>query len=194
MSHPSGLELKMLNQVADELREVFAERGFRVEQALEVDEAFGRGGARGALMRDLVLDAVSAAASRVGLDFRPVNGGRELRHVSNDVDRRYRVRRAHRNAGGDLIITSSSDSALAAEEGSLFRKESRAFAWIPGADGLMSEVLIAEILGYYEGTPGHLKLGPAIPLGSGDLPLGGFRPSDEPLDGFGDDELGEELG
>ena len=43
MSHLSEDELDHMNHIAGELREVFAERGHRVDEAMEVDPAFGSG-------------------------------------------------------------------------------------------------------------------------------------------------------
>lgn len=191
-------ELRRLNHVADELREVFAERGHRVDQAMEADPAFGSGWSRAAVTRDLVVDATSAAASRIGIDFRPVNGsGREFRTLTGTVERRYRLRRARRDTDGSLVITASTDSALAVSEDSLFDQEQWTFAWIPSPDGLIDDVLVAEVVGFVEGSPGRLKLGRVIALGGGEFPTGGFEPADEDLDGFDDLEdydEGDDLG
>lgn len=197
MSQPSEQERQVLDRVADELRDVVAERGYRVDVAMAVDPAFGSGWSRSAVTRDLVVAAVSGAASRVGLDFRPVNGmGREFRFLSGIVDRRYRLRRARRGPDGGLLITTSSDSALATSlENSLLNEEKWLFAWTLGPDGLIDEVLIAEVVGFTEGSPGYLKLGRLIALAGHDEPLGGFHPTDEHLDGFGEDEdFDEDLG
>lgn len=174
---------------------MFAERGHRVDVAMEADPAFGSGWSRSAVTRDLVLDAVSGAASRTGLDFRPVNGsGRELRSFSGATDRRYRVRRARRQTDGTLIISASAESALATSEDSLLDVEQWAFAWISSSSGLIEEVLIAEVLGVAEGRPGHLVLGRTIGLDGSDMPSAGFRPADEGLAGFDDEEgLGEDF-
>ena len=196
MSRPSASEFLLLDQVADEIREVFAERGYRVDVAMDVDPAFGSGWSRAAVTRDLVVDAAIGAASRVGLDFRSVSGGgREFRFLSGNVDRRYRLRRAKRRADGELIISTSSNSALAATDLSLFLVEQWALAWTPSADGLIAEVLAAEVVGFIDGNPGHLDLGRIFALGSDDLPDGEFRPTGESLEGLDDDEdVGDEFG
>jgi len=192
MSHPSETEVNHMSHIAGELREVFAERGHRVDEAMEVDPAFGSGWARSAVTRDLVVNAVSEAASHIGMDFRPVNGsGREFRHLDNSTDRRYRLRRAQRTAAGDLIVTANSESALGSEVGSLFTQEHWTFLWTLGADGQMDEILLAEVTGYIEGSPGRLKLGQTIAL-SGPAPTsGGFVPVDEDLNDFGDEDDGD---
>jgi hypothetical protein len=197
MSQPSSKELHLLSQVADELREVFAERGYRVDVAMNVDPAFGSGWSRSAVTRDLVVAAVSSAASRVGVDFRPVNGsGREFRCLSGAIDRRYRLRRATRRADGSLVIGASADSALASAADSLFPEEQWTFAWVLSPDGQIDEVLAAEVVGYVAGHPGHLRLGPSFSLGGGgDMPTRGFRPTDESLEEFDEEEgFGDEFG
>jgi len=189
MSQLGSQEIRLLSQVADELREVFSERGYRVDVAMDADPSFGSGWSRAALTRDLVVDAVSVAASRVGVDFRPINGiGRELRFLSADVDRRYRVRRGRRRSSGGLLIQASSDSALASVERSLFDTEQWAFVWTLSPDGLIGEVLVAEVTGYVDGSPGHLELGRMVALGASGAYGGEFLPADEGLDGYEDEE------
>ena len=196
MSQPSDADFRLLHAVAEELRDVFGERGYRVDVAMEVDPAFGSGWARAAVTRDLVIDAVSGAASRQGLDFRPVNGGgREFRTLTGTIERRFRLRRAVRRADGSLLITASSASALAIEDGALFAGELWAFAWTLSDDGQIDEVLACEVTGYVEGMPGHLKLGHVFALTGDNSPTGGFRPTEEDLTGFEDErDAGEGFG
>jgi hypothetical protein len=189
MSPPSDLERQRLDRIADELREAFSERGYRVDVALEADPAFGSGRSRSSLMNDLVLETVSRSASKLGVYFQPVNGtGRELigeRH-------RYRIRRAKRDAKEDLIVTVSSESSLGMEEEpTLFPLTSWIFGWITNADGLIDEVIAAEILGILPGSPGRLLLGNVLHLGSDGPFGGGFRPAEEDLD-LGDEGEGRE--
>lgn len=201
MSHPSESQLARLGQVSDELREVFAERGYRVDVAMEADPAFGSGSSRSAVTRDLAVDAVSSAASKVGIDFRPVNGnGRELRILEDGVDRRFRFLRARRRTDGVFRVEVNSDSALSSSVGddpSIFVDEQWVFCWTKTAEGLIEDVFVAQVRGYVEGKPGHLILGPVIHTGRGDVPTGGFDPVDEGLEGFDDegtDESGTSLG
>lgn len=192
MSSPSDVERERLDFIAAELREAFNERGYRVDVALETDQAFGSGSSRSSLMRDLVMDTVSRSACKVGgICFQPVNGpGRELvgeRH-------RYRIRRAKRDAEDNLIIEVSSDSSLVLEEEpTLYSMENWVFGWISNAEGLIAEVIAAKVLGVRPGSPGHLILGGVLTLGSGGPTGGGFTPADEDLDlGLGEeDEDGE---
>jgi hypothetical protein len=194
MSSPSDVERERLDFIAAELREAFSERGYRVDVALEADEAFGSGSSRSSLMRDLVMDAVSRSASRVGdIYFRPVNGaGRELVGARH----RYRIRRAKRDAEGNLIVEVSSESTLVLEEEStLFSVENWIFGWVSNAEGLIAEVIAAKVLGVHPGSPGRLILGDVLTLGSGGPTGGGFTPADEDLDlGLGEEDEGGESG
>ena len=192
MSSPSDVERERLDFIAAELREAFSERGYRVDVALGADEAFGSGRSRSALMRDLVMDAVSRSASKVGgIYFHPVNrAGHELvgeRH-------RYRIRRAKRDAEDNLIIEVSSDSSLALEEEpTLYSIENWIFGWVSNAEGLIAEVIAAKVLGVRPGSPGRLILGDVLALGSGGPTGGGFTPADEDLDlGLGEEDEGGE--
>jgi hypothetical protein len=187
MSLPSDAERRQLDEVAFDLREAFGERGHRVDVALDADPAFGSGRSRSSLMSDLVMDVVGRAASRVGLYFQPVNGsGREI----IGEEHRYRVRRARRDAKGNIVVTVSSESSLGCEEElTLFPRTSWLFGWISDAEGLVAEVFAAEILGLEAGSPGRLILGSCLTLGSGGPFDGRFIPADEDLD-FGEEEEG----
>ena len=194
MSSPSDVERERLDFIAAELREAFSERGYRVDVALEADQAFGSGRSRSSLMSDLAMDAVSRSAGKVGgIYFHPVNGpGRELvgeRH-------RYRIRRAKRDAEDNLIIEVSSDSSLVLEEEpTLYSIENWIFGWVSNADGLIAEVIAAKVLGVRPGSPGRLILGDVLALGSGGPTGGGFTPADEDLDlGLGEEDEGGESG
>ena len=174
MSHPSEAELEQLGQISDELREVFAERGYRVDVAMDVDSAFGSGNARAAMMRDLAIDA-----------FRFFGAG---------TSRRYRFRKAQRTADGEFVVSASLDSALSSadEVPGLFPDEQWIFIWTASAEGLIEYTAVAKVHGYVVGKPGHLELGPAIYIGGVEPTTGGFLPADEDdLEGFDDDESGE---
>lgn len=193
MSSPSEVERQRLDGIADDLREAFSERGHRVDVALDADPAFGSGCSRSSLTRDLVMETISRSASKVGVYFRPVNGaGRELIGENH----RYRIRRAKRDATYGLAVTVSSESSLALEEeATLFPQENWVFAWITNTEGLIAEVLVAEILGTLPGSPGRLVLGDALPLGSGGPFGGGFTPTEEDLDlGLDDEDDADGLG
>jgi hypothetical protein len=193
MSSPSEVERQRLDCIADDLREAFSERGHRVDVALDADPAFGSGRSRSSLMSDLVMEAVSRSASKIGIYFQSVNGtGRELVGEKH----RYRIRRAKRDISGKVVITVSSESSLALEEEpTLFPMRNWIFGWITNAEGLIAEVLAAEIFGILPGSPGRLVLGDVLALGSGGPFDGGFIPVDEDLDlGLDDEDEEDGLG
>ena len=194
MSSPSDVERERLDFIADELREAFSERGIVLTLPLRRTRAFGSGRSRGSLMSDLVMDTVSRSASKVGgIYFHPVNGpGRELVGARH----RYRIRRAKRDAEDNLIIEVSSESSLVLdEEPTLYSIESWVFGWITNTEGLIAEVIAAEVLGVRPGSPGRLILGNVLALGSGGPVGGGFTPAEEDLDlGLGEEDEGGESG
>jgi hypothetical protein len=148
-------------------------------------------------MRDLAIEAVSSAASRLGVDFRPVNGdGREFQFFHDGVDRRYRFRRARRRADGDFVVPVSSESALSSDTdgiASLFVEEQWVLLWTTTADGLIADIVVAEVRGYLAGKPGRLDLGPAIYIGGDTAPRGvGFIPTDEDLEIYKDEDEDED--
>ena len=193
MSHLSEDSLRLLRTVAYELHEAFSERGHNIGRALGVDEAFGSGQSRGALRRDLATHSVNRTASRIGLDPRTVmGGGCEIRTIAGSVDRRYRLRSAKRSDDGTLVVLASGDSALA-DDPSLYRQERWVLGLLYTPDDQISQVFVAEIMGFEEGSPGRLRLGPEICLldDVDGIATTGFVPSDDDLPGFG---LGDEPG
>jgi hypothetical protein len=194
MSQTSLRELDQLKRVASEMREVFEERGYRVDLALEVDPGFGSGGSRASLVRDLAIDAASAAASRHALDFRTVNGsGREFRCFSDGVDRRFRLRKAGRRADGTYVIPTNAKSAMYSDGDSLIPEELWVFGYTVTAESTLQNVFIAPVLGIEQGLPGHLILGRTVELVDAPATPAGFQPVDEDLEGFelDEDESGE---
>lgn len=198
------LQRRALVDIAHEIAEAVDESGFKVDAAMEVDERFTSAQARTMLLRDIVVDAASVAASRSGIiDFRPVNGsGRELRAVVGHADRRYRIKRATR-IGEELLIRANSDSALASpsepEEETLFGfVEQWVLGWSLATHDLIDEVFVARVLGVTDEKPHWLILGPQTSLLSGPSdprPARGFQPKDDGgLPGFGRAIEGDESG
>lgn len=190
MSSPSELELRRLGQIADDLRETFSERAHRIDVAVGVDPYFGTGGSPSALRRELVNGAVTRSASAIGFDFRSVCGsGKELRSLTGNVDRRYRIRRGARRADSSLHVKVNTESALThVDDEGLFPVEQWAFVWTVSSENQIEEVIIAEVTGHVAGKPGFLMFGALIPLGE-HRPIGGsnsFEPVDEDLPGFDD--------
>ena len=196
MSHPSDRELRQLDMIADELVEVFNERGHRVEEAMAVDPAFGSGHSRAWVTRDLAVDAVSLKASHLGVDFRSVNGaGREFRFLES-VDRRYRFLRGARDINNQLRVAVNSESSLTADPGEgLYLIEQWAMVWVPKNSGV-AEVLAGHVVGVTPGRPGVLVFGEIISLGQDDSGIAGRRrfASDDNDDIFGDEDWGDEEG
>lgn len=192
MSQPPDVELEQLRMIAADLQEVVAERGYRVDVALDADPAFGSGQARAWLLRDLVMEAIDEAASRVGVEFQIITGGgRELQTVADGVIRRFRCKSARRNADDQIEVLANSDAPLtvAEDEGSLFTVEAWVFGYISSSSAGLDEVFIAPITDFIEGNPSRFGLGQAIQLLGPDLPPrgSGFKPTDEGLEGFDDD-------
>lgn len=195
MSHLSATEIARLCAVADEIRETFEERGYRVGEAMEVDVAFGTNRSRSALKRGLIDDAIKRAAGQQGLDFAPVRGGGlEIRTFNDFTERRHRVRSGYYSADGDLVVPTSSDSALAIDESvaSLRTIETWVFIVVTSDDPASTgDIVAAEVIDFVPGNPGRLVLRHTTPLiGTSTPPDRGFLPSDEDLDGFDDGEDG----
>ena len=117
--------MQLMHQLADEIRETFDERGWKIEKALQLDGAFSRTRrSQSSLGRDLVLDAIEEAASRIGLTCQAVTGGGcEVAYLVDGSDRRFRVRKASVDPETDdysilwtsdsIFITESEPEALA---------------------------------------------------------------------------------
>lgn len=125
--------MEQLHQLADEIRETFEERGWKIEQAVDLDPAFGRSRrSQSSLGRDLAVDAIETASKRLGLECRSVSGGAcDVLVVVGDVVRHHRVRKATKDVEtGEYEVVCHSDSILAVEDSSeaLLREE----RWILG--------------------------------------------------------------
>ena len=88
--------MKRMHQLADEIRETFEDRGWKIEKATQLDPAFSKTyRSRSSLGRDLVLDAIEEATTRIGLGCQSVSGGgRDVINLVDGADRRFRVRKA----------------------------------------------------------------------------------------------------
>src|SRR4051812_3797394 len=107
--------MRRMHQLADEIRETFDDRGWKIEKATQLDSAFSRTSrSRSSLGRDLVLDAIEEATTRIGLGCQSVSGGgRDVIDLDDNVDRRFRVRKADIDANtGEYEIISTSESIL----------------------------------------------------------------------------------
>ncbi|WBQ04331.1 hypothetical protein [Kribbella sp. CA-293567] len=196
MSLPSGDEFEALSHLADEAREVFADRAHNVGRALELDPSFQRGEIpRSGMVRYLFLEAAEVAASRCGLSFVTGAGGAcSLVRIDGErtVERWYRIRRAREGQNDDFVIESKGDAILQSEGDSLFKEERWVLAYTIDSNNQLESVFAAEILGVSDGSPGRLELGTVFPLGAGSSALppgrGRFEPTNEDLDLDGDTE------
>lgn len=193
MSHISASERAKLEQLSFWVREVFAERGYRIGLALGHDPSFTRGDdPRSTLARALMKSAVTVAAGHVGLAVVPGTGGaRSVQSFDGNVDRRYRVRGAKVQGDGTFLIESNSDAILQTDDDSLYFQESWVLGYTLDLDNQVDLLFVAPVLDVIEGTPGYLELGPAQLLGASPTTPTGFTPSHEELEGFDDDGEGE---
>jgi hypothetical protein len=189
-----------LSVVASEISETLEERGGRIDVALDLDESFHEGTAKTALERSLVVTGVQRGVGRVdGLSFQRVGSGVEV--IAADEDGHYhhlRVRRAKRNATGDLVVTASSTSALVVgDESSLFTSHLWVLAFLLDDHHQLREFLASLVVGFEDGKPGRLILGKTYSILT--IPsVGGsperFRTTDDDLDFPGDEEDGRGYG
>lgn len=194
MSHMSRSDQDRFHRIADEVRDVFSERGHTVDVALDADSAFRKSaGPRSQLTRELVADGVAVGASKESMHFHRPNGSIEIQFGNAHCDFQVRLRRAERTGDGDFRVPNNAASTWGdADEDTLRFTECWILGFTLNADGTLADLFLAEVLGVLEGSPGKLLLGVPILLGTGDgtSPFGKFfKPSDEPL--FDDDSLGD---
>jgi hypothetical protein len=183
-----------LHSLADDLRETFSERGHSIEKAVSADRAFRRTKRpQSSLVRELVLDGVEAASSKLGLGCIPVTGGsRDVQVFIDNADRRFRVLKANVHfETGEYEIVASSDAIMTiteAEPDSLYPTERWVLGYTVDADGILAQIFAARVYGLSNDTVPRLLLGPVTELGTQIVPLsprGGFHPVDEDeLDGM----------
>jgi hypothetical protein len=180
--------MDLMHQLADEIRETFDERGWKIEKALQLDGAFSRTRrSQSSLGRDLVLDAIEEAASRIGLTCRPVTGGGcDVAYLVDGADRRFRVRKASvdpETSSYSMLWTSDSIFIIEGEPEALFPTERWVLGYTVESDGVIADIFAARVIGKTEESVPHLLLGPATILGAVAAhtppPGGGFQPPDE---------------
>jgi len=195
-----------LHRLADELRETFSARGYAIDKALSTDDAFRRTRrSQSSLVRDLVLDGVDTATTKIGLGCIPVVGGScDVQAVIDDADRRFRVLKAGIDRKtGDYEIVASSDAIMTiteAEPDALFPTERWVLGYTVDDQGILDHIFAARVHGLSDHSVPRLMLGPITELGAqftSPSPSDGFHPIDEDdLDGMEEDgeEAGEEDG
>jgi hypothetical protein len=194
--------MESLHLLADEVRETFAERGHRIESAVDMDKAFSRSKrAQSAMSRELVIDAIAEASSRLGITCRTVTGGAyDIVIISDGVDRRYRVHKANvdpETGSYDILWTSDSIFLDEAEPDALFRVEKWVFGYTVDADGMIVDIFAAQLLGKTDASIPSLILGPPTALGTAATPTPpghGFQPADEDDLGLDEDDDTGNLG
>ncbi len=196
MSHIPAPVQQQLQDLAFEVREVFGERGYRIEVALSVDPSFNESGNRSALVRSMVKDAIRTGASRWGVDFEDAAGG--ALDIRFDLGSRilvFRVKKAKRRADGTLqIITNTASSWGLMDEDRLVPEEQWVFAFV-AKDSNIEGLSVAPVLGVTQKIPGYFILGDETLLNGGvDAPRGFSSDNDDSLPGFEEDEDEGELG
>ncbi|GAA4124701.1 hypothetical protein GCM10022215_32570 [Nocardioides fonticola] len=189
--------MESIHRLADEIREVFSERGHKVETAVGLDPAFTRNKRpESALVRSLVTDAITNAAPRLGVGIVPAPGGAvELAVLHNFTERRLRVLKATRDEEtGEFVIIA--DRAILdisdADPESAFRHERWVLGYTTDDAGMIHDIFAAAVLDVTGDSVTRAVLGPITLLGSGTDPFGGkFQPADDDLPGF-DIEVGED--
>lgn len=182
-----------MHQLADEIREVFDERGYRIGQAVSADPAFSRGcRSRSSLGRDLVLATIEESTSRLGLGFTTVSGGGcEVVDFVNNTNRWHRVRKAERDTDTDgYTILCDSDAILSVpdDDSGLYPSERWVLGYTVDESGVVAEIFSAKVLGLSSDPIPSLVLASVTALGTPHAtpPDPGFQPLD-------DDDLGDEF-
>jgi hypothetical protein len=194
--------MERMHQLADEIRETFDERGWKIDKAVHLDPAFTTTRRpQSSLGRALVLDAITLATSRLGLGIQSVSGGAcEVIDIVDGTDRRFRVLKAAVDPGtGEYEMICTSDSILVitdTEPDSFFPAERWVLGYTVDHEGQIVDIFAARVLGITDDAVPRLKLGLVTLLGVGVTTPpsgGGFQPADEDDlgDGFHEEKPGE---
>jgi hypothetical protein len=184
-----------MHRLADEIREVFEDRGWKIDKAVRSDEAFSKTRRpSSALTRALVLHAVVSATSRLELGRDTVcGGGCDVTDIVGTTERRFRVLKADVDPEtGNYDIISGSDALMVmeAEPESLYTLERWVLGYTVDDEGIVADIFAARAEDITDDSVPHLVLGPVTLLGTGALgnpPTGGgFQPPAE-------DDLGAEF-
>lgn len=187
MSRPSDEEIAKLRAVAQEIHDSGDESGYLVGVATSQHRAFAKSQRpASALERELFLDAARRAGSREGLYIEEESGGLDLVAVAGTKLRKYRVKRGARTADGEYrFVCGAGSSLLTAETNGLITEERWILGYLSSDDHTVDEVIAAEVIGHIGDGPVTLLLGTIITLSRTPTP-GGFKSTNEGLDGFGD--------
>jgi hypothetical protein len=160
--------MEMMHRLADEVRAVFEDRGYKVGKATGLDRAFRRSRrSQSSLSRDLVLDAIEHAAP--GLGFKSVRGGAyDIGYITDGADRRFRVRKADIDPEtGHYDIVSGSDIMVLddAEPDSMYPTERWVFGHTADDHGFVIDLFAARVLDVTDEIVPRLVLGEVTQLG-----------------------------
>lgn len=186
-----------MQQIANTLREVFSARGYRVSAALDLDPAFRRSRrSESSLVRDLVLDTIERATLQAGVGCIPVQGGGlDVAIIVDNVDRRYRVRKATRDQdSGDYVVLQGTDAIMTVTEADpdgLFPIQRWLFGYTVDAEGYLDRIFEARVIRLTDEKMPRLVLSQVHefepPLEAGPSG-GGFTPAAEDDLGWDEDE------
>lgn len=190
MSQVGEAQIAQLHAIAEEVREVISERGYKTDVVLDMDAAYRASGrVRSELLRALIADGVSRGASLARVHFERSRGAVQLTLPTSSHLCLFRLRRAEKRGDGTYVIPTNSAAAWGTlDEATLDIVEHWVLGFTVDEAGALGDLFAAEVLGVDGGVPGQLRLGSAIHLGSAASPSYGFKPSDEGLPGFEDDE------
>ena len=120
--------MEQLHQLADDLRETFDERGYRIGVATGQDPSFRNSRrSQASLTRDLALDAIREGCGRLGLHCRSGSGGSlEVVTLVGDTYRHHRVLKATFDKASEayVIVCRGDNALLAADDASVYPAES----------------------------------------------------------------------
>lgn len=193
--------MEMMHRLADEVRAVFDDRGYKVGKATGLDRAFRRSRrSQSTLSRDLVLDAIEHAAPGLGLGFKSVRGGAyDIGYITEGADRRFRVRKADVDPEtGQYAILSGSDNIMViddAEPESMYPTERWVLGHTADDSGIVIDIFAARVLGLTDESMSHLVLADVTQLGESiyNPPTPGtYVPDDEDDLGDFDKEQGDQ--
>jgi hypothetical protein len=163
--------MEMMHRLADEVRAVFDDRGYKVGKATGLDRAFRRSRrSQSSLSRDLVLDAIEHAAPGLGLGFKSVRGGAyDIGYITGGADRRFRVRKADVDPeSGKYDIVAGSDNTMViddAEPDSMYPTERWVFGHTADDSGIVGDIFAARVLDITDESVPRLVLGDVTQLG-----------------------------
>lgn len=192
--------MEQMHQLADAVRETFSADGHNIKKAVSLHPSFGRSKVpQSGLARNMVLDAIAEQARVLNIGVKTVaGGGCDILVFEDLAERHYRVLKATKDPETDAYDILGSENLLevADAEPSMFATTERwVFAYTVDDAGMIVDIFEARVAGLSKHKVQHLLLEDITILGTGlTTPPGGrgYQPPDEDLDGFGEEESGED--